>query len=282
MAIKGYKGAVNGVGSIIRWVVDQRASPNPAPSSATLNMANEVEGTLDWVGQYTAHGHTPGSDPGDALSFVGTLDKDTDTNETLEGTAMVERWRVDWNYATNAPIIHTVDFGANGTMLSSGSTDVSDSTDPAIFMSNDPTVKVKIGTLAASPVYSELCGVEAASLYCWGEVRPYVDSCSNNIHKRAMGHLGWMVDLAVNIEATDAMESLNGFKPVQLFVTNTANWEVKYVCWKRVGPLDIQVQGRKLVTVQYRGIGAGIVDISGTWTTGALTNPASTDVWPYA
>lgn len=293
MAIKGYNGAVNGVSGIVKWELDQVASPNPAPNSATKNQANELEGVLDFTGSYVAHGHTPASDPGDALSFVGTLDQDVDTNMTAEGTAMVESWRIDWDYANNAPITHMVKFGGNGTEISYASTAVEDSASPAWFMSNDTVVtgegahgSVQLGTPIATPVYSDLEGVVAASLYCWGEIEPYCNSSTGNKTARAMGNLQWMVDLAVHVSTTNVMEALNGVKAIKLFVTTALAWEAKWVNFKRVGPLEVEVAGRKLVTVQYRGMGVGWWDSAsaGTFVPGALSRPVSpaTDVWTGA
>lgn len=288
MAIKGYNGAVNGVSGIVKWELDQVASPNPAPNSATKNQANELEGVKDFTGSYVAHGHTPATNPGGALSFVGTLDMDVDTNMTAEGTAMVERWRIDWNYANNAPITHTVGFGGNGTAITYGSTAVADASAPAWFMSNDTVVtgggahgSVQLGTPIAVPVYTDLAGVVAASLYCWGEIEPYCNSSTANTTARANGNLQWMVDLAVHPTVTSTMESPNGVKAIKLFVTTTTFWEAKWVNFKRVGPLEVEVAGRKLITVQYRGMGVGWWDsaVAGTFVEGALTNPATTKVW---
>ena len=65
--------------------------------------------------------------------------------------------------------------------------------------------------------------------------------------------------------------------PVKLIELPTTKW----VIWKRVGPLTIDVAGRQLVTVQYRGMGRGWHDEAapGTFVQGALTRPATTDVW---
>lgn len=295
MAIKGYNGAFKGTSAVvpcvIKWELDQVASPNPAPNSATKNQANELEGVTDFTGSYVAHGHTPASDPGDALSFAATLDQDVDANMTADGTAMVESWRIDWDYANNAPITHMVKFGANGTAITYGSTAVEDSSAPAWFMSNDTAVtgegahgSVQLGTPIATPVYSDLAGVVAASLYCWGEIEPYCNSSTGNKTARAMGNLQWMVDLAVHVSATNALEGPNNVKAIKLFATTSKFWEAKWVNFTRVGPLEVEVAGRKLVTIQYRGMGVGWWDgaVAGTFVEGALTNPATTKVWVHA
>lgn len=282
MAIKGYHGAVNGVTNVAKWELTQKATPNPAANSGSKGHVAELSGTQDWEGYYVAHGHTPGTNPGGALTFKGTLDQAVDTNMTAEGTAMVERWRIDWDYENNRPITHTVWFGANGTAITYASTAIADAGPPTWFMSNDPSTKVELGTAVASPVYTELCGVAAAALTCWSEVEPYANSCSNNIMKRAAGNVSWMVDLAIQPDVTNTLKALNGENAVKLYVTEGTPdlyWEVKWVRWKELGPLEVEVQGRKLVTIQYRGMGSGWINISGTWTEGALTNPAGTKVW---
>ena len=294
MAFKGYNGAVNGVSNIIKWELEQRASPNPGGNSATKNQANELEGVVDWTGYYIAHGHTPGTNPGGALTFKGSIDMDVDTNMTVEGTGMVERWSVFWDYANNRPITHKVDFGANGTAITYGDTAIDDAGPPAWFMSNDTVVaagdpedvhgSVQLGTPIEDPAYTDytdLAGVVMASLSFWSEVEPYVNSSTSNNTYRAMGNMGWMVDLAVNIDATNTMQTLGAYQAVKLFVDTTTFWEAQWVSFKKVGPLTVEVQGRNLVTVQYRGIGAGWYDqaAAGTFVEGSLIDPAGTPVW---
>lgn len=279
-AIKGYQGAVNGVSAVVKWEIDQEASRNPAANSATENSVNELEGITDWKGYYVAHGHTPASNPNDALTFKGTIDQGgTITNATAEGTAIVERWQIAWDWANNRPIIHQVQFGGNGT-LSFSTTSIEDNGDPAWYMPCG--LPVKIATPAAEPTYAELTDVISGALSYWAEVEPYANSSTSNETRRAAGNKQWAVDLAVHVDDTSAMEALDGQKGVQLFVTATTYWQAEWVTWKKVGPLSVEVQGRELIAVHYRGMGSSWVDVSGTWTKGALTNPATTDVWPPA
>lgn len=278
-AIKGYEGAVNGVSNVIKWEIDQEASRNPAPNSATQNTANELEGTTDWTGHYVAHGHTPGVDPNGALTFKGTIAQSDATNSTIEGTAKVERWQIGWDWANNRPIVHQVHFGADGS-LSYGSASVKDAGPPSWFLPCG--LKMQIATPAASPTYADVTDVIAASLSCWAEVAPYVNSSTSNETRRASGLLQWALDVAVNFDDTSVLQLLDGQKGVKLPVTDSTYWTVQWVTWKKIGPISVEVQGRDVIAAHYRGFGSSWVNVSGTWTKGKLERPAGTAVWPPA
>lgn len=277
MPMKGYNGAVNGVGGVFYWEIDEEASENPAPNSATENLANELPGTTNWWGSYMQHGPTPASNPNESLSFAGTIDQDDSSNNQYSGTALVERWQVNLDFANNRPIWNQVWFRANSA-LTKDSASVTDATTPEWYMSGDG--KVQIGTAVAAPVYADLDDVIAARLMCMSEVDSIVTSSTSNQARAYPGNMKYAIDLAVHVDDVVAMETLNAEKAVKLFVDGSTFWQAEYVIWKRLGNFKVDIAGRQFVAVQYRGLGAGWIDVAGTWTKGGLTDPDSTAIWP--
>jgi len=275
MAVRAYDAAVDGVGCARELVMKESGEDVTVLCSASDAAFMEFDGTEDWEGHYSAYGGVSANGyPNDALSLAFNISQSVDKGGS--GTAIIEAVRIDWDFVKNWPVMHILKFGGNGA-FTWGEQTTSDATTPNPKPSRSG--KISIATPAGTPTYSDLTGVRKASLMVFADVLPYADSGTTNGFRRAAGPLGWEVTLDVHADDPTAQQTLNGDSELKMYIDSTTYWVVKYVKWKKIGDFKMPIDGREHVTSRYVGKGTGYVDISGTWTKGALTDPDSTDIW---
>jgi hypothetical protein len=282
MAIRAYDAAIANVGCARELVLAREADPMTVACSATAGAMNELDGTVDWKGYYSAYGHTPYAFPGSAFTLTFNLKQDLDDGGS--GVSMIEAVRVDWDFVRNAPISHVVQFGGNGA-FAAGSQTTADATVPAPVQSGD--CKVDTADPAASPSFATMANVARASLLMYADNPRYANSSTSKIYKRAKGLFHWEVTLDIQPDATSELQTINGNKHVRLYTGATTYYDIKWAKFKKVGEIKIPIEGLtgsdedKLVAVRFVGRGASYVPIATVWTKGALTKPGGTagDVW---
>lgn len=148
----GSYGTIANVGGLRSWTITKTFANTKQVASNTKDGTNREQGPFDWSGSYSAYGHTPAYMPGEYVNL--TLYKNPDaagataTGEILSGIGLVNSVVITWDWKTNAPISHVVNFGGHGDLTESSGAPYTDASAPTFF---PPCVGHVLNVLTPTP-----------------------------------------------------------------------------------------------------------------------------------
>lgn len=271
--ISGIGGVVNGVSEMQNWEVSSKAALADFVSSSTKGGTGRTIGVTDWSGSYNALGALPVSMPGEALSFTGSIEG----TKGVTGTAIVNDVEITWDIEGGKPIKHAVNFSANGA-LSIGAAVATD-----VTVSNAPTsigMKVELGTLVASPVWTELADVRTITLKISAKNQSYADSSSAGGTKRVKGPIDFSLAIAVYTDETLVIPTPNTIKAVRLYTAAAAYWELLWAMFQDASGIQVDRETAKIVGCTLNASMCATTLISATPTAGSIKKPGGATFWP--
>lgn len=270
--ISGALGAVNGVHTVQNWSIDSEADLQAYVASNTKGGTGRMNGNKKWKGTYKALGHTPVQMPGSSITFTGTIDN----VKGASGAAIVEQCEIVINIESGEIINYTTTFGSDGA-LSLGANAATD-----VVVPNPPTsigCKVEIGTVAASPEYTELADVRTVTITLTSAPNTYVSSGTAGIERRYKGP--YDVQLAISVYCADfaSLPAENAIGQVRCYVDATTYWDFKWVRWGGISGMLVDPSTQAVVGATINGGMHGYTNVSATPTAGYVKNPATTAWW---
>ena len=266
--ISGIAGAVNGSNTVRKWSINYTADTKAYNASNTLGATGRLAGNKDWTGSYEAYGHTPAVKAGASFSFVGSI------NGTLgcTGTAIVDQVVITWPIEDGGPISHVVSFSGNSALVK-GSAAATDATVPS-----PPSAigtKVQLGTLVATPVYTELLEVRSITLTFTASNQSYVSSTTAGVVKRTKGNIDATLAIEVYCDGGFAgLPDVNAVNAVRIFVNATLFWEILWIMFSENSGLEVDVEGAAVVGATINGALNMFTLIAAAQTAGSIKDPA--------
>ncbi len=271
--ISGKNGAVNGSSTVRTWSINSSADLQKFVASNTAGGAGRLDGNFDWSGSYAAYGHTPDVLPGEGFTFTGSLDG---TNG-VTGTAIVDTCEITIDIEAGGIIEHTVNFSSNGALTkgSAAATDVTVADPPSAI-----GCKIELGTVAASPVWSEVGDIRTITISLEADNQSYVSSSTASQTLRKAGNIDASISYTF-YEGDPANFPAEGtVTAIRAYVTSVLFWEFKWMRFAEAGDIEGDIEGGGLVGASCNLNMAGVTNVAGTPTAGDIIKPDTNDFWP--
>jgi hypothetical protein len=271
--LSGISGAINGIPGVRNWSIDTSADVQEYVDSGTSGGKSRTIGNTDWSGSYSSYGHTPGALPGDAFAFAGSIDG---TNGA-SGTAIVDSIDVSIDIESGGIIEHTVNFSANGD-LTLGAVAAADAS-----VSDPPTAigcKIELGTVVASPVWTEVPDVRTVSISIEAGNQAYVSSSTGGANRRLAGNVNATVSYTVYTDDFSDLPEPNDITAMRVYIDDTDYWEFLWLMYGEASGLEVNREDASPVGATLNTGMKGTTDVEGTPTTGSITDPSATEFWP--
>ena len=272
--ISGIKGAVNGIDTVGKWSITTKADTQAYHASNTRGGPVRLPGNTDWSGSYDAKGGAPAVIPGETFAFVGQLD----SGLTAEGQAIVDRITININVEGGGVVGHTVTFSAAGD-LSTGSTPVSDTTDPAGITAIGTTVEIVTPGGSDSDLES-IADLRTITLTLSSDNKPYVTSDTAGGTRRVAGNFNLELSLTVYLDDLDEVPQPNDINRVVITLSDLTTWDVSFVRWSEITGVDVDVDNAALVGATLNAALTGVSDDGSTVLDGEVLDPNGDTVWP--
>lgn len=206
--ISGVSMAVSGIPSVSKWTIRWEDNRLPVVTAGTGAAVLNTCGIPEWTGEIICLGHTPAYNPGDTMTFVGSLDGSVG----VTGSARVQRVHTVADFNANRYYTIRYDILSDGS-LTFGSAVASDTNMPTVVCPAGKSVKLD---------GNDLNDVAAWMVILERELLPYASSSTNGVMKRIPGvFMGTVViDLIMN---NNAIPSLTSAHDIELAVGAGAN-----------------------------------------------------------
>lgn len=270
--ISGALGAVNGVHTVQNWSIDSEADLQSYVASNTKGGTGRMNGNKRWRGTYKALGHTPVQLPGAAITFTGTIDN----VKGATGAAIVEQCEITINIESGEIINYTTTFGSDGA-LSLGNAAATDTVVP-----NPPSsigCKVELGTVAASPVFTELADVRTITITLTSAPSTYVSSGTAGIERRYKGPYDVQLSIAVYCDDFSTVPQENTINQVRCYVDGTTYWDFKWIRWSGISGMLVDPSTHAVIGCTVNGAMNGYTNVAATPTAGYVKAPSTTAWW---
>lgn len=271
--ISGIGGAVNGQHTVHKWAVNVLKTLIPYHASNTKKGTARIAGNGDWNGSFSGLGHSPAQFPGDEFTFTGSIDG---TNG-VTGAARCESTEIVIDIEGGNPIAFTISFSSNGA-LTRGAAAVTDSVVP------DPPssigTKVELGTMVASPVFTELEDVRTVTLTFSKSLPEYASSGTAGETKRVDANLDFTIAIAVYTNDFSTLPDEGDERQCRVFVDATTFWDLKWIRIEELSDLDVDIEAGTPVGAIINAGMHGFANIVGTPTGGYIKDPAIATKWP--
>lgn len=272
--VNGCSGAIDGIGTVRTWTGTSTADLQAAVASNTKCGEVIVQGNEDWNVTYNAYGDTPAVMPGDTLTFSGSIDG----VNGIEGPARVASVEISWDQETGAIIAHTVNLEGNGEVTKQAVA-ATDTSTPDMPTSIDR--KIEIGTMAASPVWSEIPDVRTITLTITSANQPYNTSTTGAHTKRTGGVFSATVSFSVYTDDYASLPDENDEYRIRLYTSATEYWLLQFVRFQETGDIGADIEGAGIVagTLSARWSARGTITTA-LDTEGQIVQPDTTVWWP--
>jgi len=271
--LSGIGGAVNGVGGIGNWSIQTAADVQAFQNSGTGGGTGRQIGNKDWSGSYKAYGDTPASMPGEALSFIGSIEGTTGA----AGTAIVDGVDIECDIKGGGVLSHTVNFSGNGALTEGAAVAVDATVD---IPGSAIGCKAAFGTVAASPVWTDIIDVTGWKLSITAANQAYVNSSTGGLILRKPGNIDATFSISVELATLATLTAINTIAGVRLFTSSTLHWQILWGIIMDHSDITIDVESQAIVAATMNMALAGLANVGGTDTIGSITNPASGVFWP--
>lgn len=270
--LTGRGGRVNGVTGLGDWEIQKTTNAQTMRHAGTGGGTHRVDGMLDWSGSYNAQGAVPTVLPGNALTGVFSVDG----SDGYSGTAIVDQVQISWDFETNKPVVHAVNFSGNGE-LSSGAAVASESEIPAPTMSSDG--KVSTGTVAAEPEWTDMSYVRTAQLTLSSDNKEVGHTGTSGLKNREAGPFDASLSLTVYSATGIDLPDEGDVVGVRIYNAAATYWEILWMHLGEISGIKVSPETEDIVGATLNYAWANIQSVGGTMTLGSITDPDETDVF---
>ena len=279
MEHSGIYGAIEGVSHLQQWQVEEGYTNVKSVSTSTQHGTNRHRGIYDWTGQYSAYGGIPAYMPGEFFDFVGFKGPDSSggllLGDQLEGNVLVGSVAITWDFKTNTPISHVVQFGGNGALAFATGPEIVDAALP-----RDDTPCLGKIALYASPTETPIPHVTQAVLTFTREMKTAVNSGTSagsgkcQTARRPGAAIDW--SLAITTENGNEYAPLASGLVVnpRCYINATEYWDLIWgLIGKRTGLIANRETGdiiSQTHNIEMKGFGAS---------QGSIVMPGDVDFW---
>ena len=273
--LTGIGGAVNAVPGIADWEISVKKDLKALATSGSKGAMLRVAGNKDWSGSYRVYLDQPLQLPGDAFSFLGSIDG----TSGAAGTAIVDEVQITADLEGANPVVSSVKFSANG-VLTLGANVATDAVAPSI--TDALGIKAAIGTVIATPVWTDISDVRKWTLTIKQDSKQYISSTAPGITMRKKGN----IDLSFTIDAYCADFALvpqpGDIKCLRLYTTAARYWEIYWAMFGELTGLKVDRETAALVGATINGSLNGAAIVAATPTVGHIITPTPATWWPAA
>lgn len=219
--INGKNVAIDGISNGGRVEIQRVVKAGPIYHSAGLGGADRAAGNIDFVGRFSAWGHTPTVFPNDAFTLAFTLDGGGTTSGLTAANVVCTGLDIVvpvFDPSARNGVYYVVYFGAGGTDLSaSGAT-----TGVAVpILSTKGLACTLAGTLQTN--------VQGMKLSFRSNGEPYVDSGSaSGVYSRPAGNIDWTLQCRKTIATMASCPVLNVVGATSMQVASGITWAMSY------------------------------------------------------
>jgi len=280
-------GPANAAFNCVRtWGVTLAADLGEVICSATKQGRIRVPGNADWSGSFTAYGRMPPVMPRETFWFAGALEDGTPA-AGVSGNCIVDSVVISWDQEAGTPIGYTVNFGGIGELMQGGAIVVPDDAAVPDPLSSKGCL-LKIGTMVAVPVYTEVAEVRTMSLTLSADNQQIFTAGGSGWPGRAAGNIEVAVEATVYANDADGWASFpqpNGVNAVQMFIDGSDFWLLKWLRWGDLGGMDVDIEGSAMVGGALSGAFRGFENDGSDGdnrVVGTVTDPDDAEWWPLA
>lgn len=275
----GRYGSINGVGAMRNWSINEGFTTVKSVASNTQHGTNRNQGIYDWSGQYAAYGHTPAAMPGEYLTLSAykapDAADDIDNGELFGGSVLVGSVAITWNFATNEPISHVVQFGGNGALSVSAGSPPADAASVAEFRPCDGKI-----AYFESPTVNRIAHVTQAVLTFTREMKTSVNSGTSTgsgsctTIRKPGAAIDWT--LAITTEDGNEVAALASgqIKNLRAYVDATDFWDLKWGIFGQRSGLQVDRETGNVISqthnAEMKGFNSGV---------GNITKPGAGSAW---
>ena len=282
MEHSGIHGAIDGVPHLTQWQVEEGYTNNKTVSTSTQHGTNRHKGVYDWTGQYSALGGLPTYMPGDFFDFVGFKSPDAAggllLGDKLEGNVLVGSVAITWDWKTNAPLSHVVQFGGNGALAFTTGPEIIDAEIP---LEETPCLG-KIVTYV-DPTETRILHVTQAVLTFTREMKTTINSgTSDGTGKCQTGRrVGAAIDWTLAITTEDGNENAviksGNIVNLRAYTTATLFYDLKWGMMGKRSGLTVNRMTGDIISQTHNAEMKGY-----NVTEGEIKLPGGTTWWPAA
>ncbi len=248
-------GAPTVVSSVRQWILNENRSTIKYQASNTQCASGRLKGKFAWSGSYSAYGSVPFVMPREKGFFEGYTapdDRAVDMLGTIYGgNIIVDSVEIAWNWETQEPIAHVVNFSGEGP-LAQGLSDPQIVDASEIDLDDVCPAKVEIATDIAAPVFDELSNITKATLSISADNKPFTNSSTACAEAFSRGAIDWTlsIDRQSTIWLTDdtphALLSGNDYQ-IRLYDSATTFWLLKYGILKDHTNIEVDIENDSIV-----------------------------------
>lgn len=271
--LSGIGGAVDGIPCVRTWTISTTADVQNAVCSASKQGTIVIDGNEDWSGSFTSYGHTPTRMPQDTFTFTGSIDG---TNGAT-GAAIVDSVEISIDIEAGGIIMLTTNFSGNGA-VTLGAAVATDSTTPSL--SSSIGTKVEVGTMVASPVYTEITDVRTVTITITADNQSYVSSATSGQTKRTAGNISATIAVTVYDDDFGDLPAVNDDNRLRVYVDATTFWLFEFVKWAEASDLTVDREAAAIVGATLNAQWSAFSPVDGTSTEGQIVQPDTTVWWP--
>lgn len=240
--ITGMFGVVNGQQAVRNWQINHTSAPKKYVDSSTKGAPGRKRGIQDWTGSFSCYGKKPLVLPKEVFTMRGYCGPETgvegDDGDVYGGEAIVDSVAISWNFETGDLIGHVVNFGGRVPLERTAD----------VYEDNSTPAQQECIGLGIEVDGETVRRVTTITLTLTAENKTYVDSSTAGWTGRLPGNID--ATLAFGVHGTnpdDFILSVGGDLDVKLYVDDTDFWRLRWMHFKDVSGINVDVEGSGVV-----------------------------------
>jgi len=275
--ISGISGAVEKSGaadiaSVGAWSINLESGAPSHGASNTQGGTTTIPGNNDWSGSYEAFGHTPSILPNQSHGFYGSIDGVNGAHGQIRCSAV----DIFIDIENGAPIVHTVEFGADGALTIEAET-AADAT--IIEEPSSVGCKLELANVTA-PSYAVVPDVRNIRIRIMADLKSFVTSNTSGETERAPGRLTYEITFSVYTSDFSTLPAPNDVQAIRIYVTQTEYWEFRWGLFTALSDMGANINDASLVEATLTAVMKGVAEVSGNPTVGFIKKPDTSTLWP--
>ena len=279
MEHSGRYGAIDGVASLRKWSINEGYTTQKSVASNTKSGTNRNKGIYDWTGSYSAFGSVPAAMPGETLSLSAYKSPSaaglTSAGDIFSGTILVTQVAITWDFKTNAPISHEVQFGGDGALTMTTGALITD----ASTVEEEPPCLGKIVTFSGSE--TRIPHVTQAVLTFTREAKTSVNSGTSAgsgaclTARRPGAAIDWTLAITTEDGNENTVLASGSILNFRCYVDGTDYWDLKWGLMGQRSGLTVDRESGNIIgqthNAEMKGFNAGTV--------GHIKKPGEVTAW---
>lgn len=273
----GLLGAVNGIGSVQQWTINDDMDIHSMGASNTRGGKAKKQGTQHWSGTYIQFGANPlARMPGDVIAFEGYIEPSDNVSGVgpgYSGNAMIDSIQIVWDWNTNAPVMITTSFSGDNALVHNPSmAQIIDETALDVVCAQNDSLKVLYG----ADGYQEWDNLVTLTLNISRANLEYANSSTTGWKRKKKGPFDWTVT-AVEDEVRRNRFAKGDFVELHVYASEDDYWLLKWGMVKSFTGITVNRDTGEVIkqTVNFEG---SIRDYAGV-NVGSIILPGETTAW---